>query len=201
MPSLPSNPGILVVGRWRWAAGLLCSMIAAALLAACASAPKSSRLAVDDIEYTAEELAAKLSSSDFLLDRTADSPRISIAITKVENLSTDIIPETDRWYMMVKVRGSQQLDTLRRLRNIVFVVPAEHLRDSQTATEFDREYASGRKPTHEMSATFRSATRAAGQDRTDAYLCELRVTDLTTRELAWTDIVEFKKTAFGKAYD
>lgn len=188
-------------GRWRWAAGLLCSMIAAAIISACASAPKSSRLAVDDIEYTAKELAAKLASSDFLLGRTGDSPRITIAITKVENLSTDIIPESDRWYMMVRVRASQQLDALRRLRNIVFVVPAEHLRHSQSATEFDREYASGRRPTHEMTATFRSATRAAGLDRTDAYLCEIRITDLTTRELAWTDIVEFKKTAFGKSYD
>jgi len=90
---------------------------------------------------------------------------------------------------------------LRRLRNVVFVIPAEHLRGSVSANEFDREYASGRKPTHELEATFRSATRAAGRDRTDFYQCEMRITSLDTREVAWTDMVEFKKAAFGKAYD
>lgn len=170
-------------------------------LGACKTAPKSSRLAVEDIEHTAIELGAKLGGSDFLQGRTPDSPRVAIAITKVENLSTDIIPESDRWYIMARVREGQGLEPLRRLRNVVFVVPMEFLRDSLTPTEFDREYASGRTPTHEMEATFRSATRTAGRDRTDVYLCEMRVTSLDTREIVWTDIVEFKKTAFGKAYD
>lgn len=170
-------------------------------LGACTTAPKSSRLAVEDIEHTAIELGAKLGGSDFLQGRTAESARVAIAITKVENLSMDIIPENDRWYIMARVREGQGLEPLRRLRNVVFVVPMEFLRDSLTPTEFDREYASGRKPTHEMEATFRSATRTAGKDRTDAYLCEMRVTSLDTREIVWTDIVEFKKTAFGKAYD
>lgn len=187
-----------LVRNW-WGLGLV--LAAAAWVGGCSAAPKSSRLAVSDIEHTAVELGAKLGGSDFLQDRTAESPRVVIAITRVENLSTDIIPESDRWYIMARVRDSQGLEPLRRLRNVVFVVPMAFLRDSATATEFDRAYASGRAPTHEMEATFTSATRAAGRDRTDAYLCEMRITSLETREVVWTDIVEFKKTAFGKAYD
>lgn len=190
----------------RLRTAVLCAAAAAigAGLAAtpgCASPkPKSSRLAVDDIAHAARELAARLTESDFLQGRSPESERIVVAISKVENLTADIIPEPDRWYMMVKVRDSASIDALRRLRNIVFVVPREHLGES-VETEFDRAFASGRRPTHEMTATFRGAVRAAGRDRTDAYLCELRITSLDTRELAWTGIVEFKKTAFGRAYD
>lgn len=174
-------------------------LFAAWIIAGCA-VPRSSRLAVADIEHTANELAARLGDSDWLNARTSESPRLVVAITKVENLSTDIIPEADRWYMMSSVRDSAGVEQLRRLRNMVFVVPMEHLGPAQQ-TDVDREYANGRLPTHEMTATFRSATRAAGLARTDAYLCEMRITDLTSRELAWTGIVEFKKEGFGKAYD
>lgn len=167
----------------------------------CASAPRSSTLSVDDIEFTADELVHKLSDSDWLRGRTSGSPRVVIAIQKVENLSSDVIPEPDRWYIMTRLRASRPLEAYRRLYNVAFVIPAEHLAASSAQSEAEREIGAGRRPTHELTATFRSATRSAGLDRTDAYQCECRVTDLASGELVWTDTVEFKKTAFGKAYD
>lgn len=182
------------------AAPPISALVAPALvLAACASAPRSSRLAVDDVEFTAKELAAKLAASEFLAGRSADSPRMTVAIDKLENLTADVLPEREQWYLMARVRDSASMESLRRLRNIVFVVPVH--RAASGATEFDREVASGRRPTHEMGATFHAAVRAAGQDRTDAYLCEMRITSLDTRELVWADSVEFKKSATGRAYD
>ncbi|MBI1190622.1 MAG: hypothetical protein GC200_08105 [Tepidisphaera sp.] len=183
-------------------AGLLAALVAALFLGACAGPPKSSRLSVDDIEVTAQELSAKLTGSDFLANRNADSPRMIVALTKVENLTTDVIPEADEWYIMTRVRASRSMEALKRLKNIVFVVPIEHIRGGAAqASEFDQLVAQGRKPTHEMSATFRSSVRAKGENRTDVYMCDLRITDLTTRELSFADSVEFKKTAVGKAYD
>ncbi|MFA6045521.1 MAG: hypothetical protein WC718_11095 [Phycisphaerales bacterium] len=177
-------------------------VLAAISLGACAGAPKSSRLSVDDVEFTAQELSAKLTDSKFLADRDSESPRMVVAINKVENLTTDVIPEADEWYIMERVRGSRSMEALKRLKNIVFVVPIDHIRGGQAqASEFDRLVALGRKPTHEMSATFRSAVRSSGEHRTDAYLCEMRITDLTSRELVFLESVEFKKTAVGKAYD
>jgi hypothetical protein len=167
----------------------------------CATPRQSTSLSVDDIEETARELAAKLSGSDLLLGRNAESPKMVIAIQKVQNLSTDLIPEPQQWYIMAKIRDSQSIMALRRLRNVAFVIPAEHLRGTGMDRETDQDLGAGRRPTHEMTATFRSATRASGRNRTDVYLCECRVTSLETGELAWTDTVEFKKSAFGKAYD
>jgi len=178
--------------------GGLCNVT---LTPGCATTPRSSTLSVDDIEFTATELTHKLADSDWLRGRSAESPRVVVAIQKVENLSTDLIPEPDRWYMMARLRASRPVETYRRLYNVAFVIPAEHLRDSSMQSEAERELGTGRKPTHELTATFRSATRTAARDRTDAYLCECRVTDLATGELCWADIVEFKKAAFGKSYD
>lgn len=185
----------VVLGALALGAGL-----AAPGVPGCASAPRSSVLSVDDIEFTAGELVHKLSDSDWLRGRTSESLRVVIAIQKVENLSSDVIPEPDRWYILTRLRASRPIETYRRLYNVAFVIPAEHLAGG-TQSEAEREILGGRRPTHELTATFRSATRIAGLDRTDAYQCECRVTDLASGELVWTDTVEFKKTAFGKAYD
>jgi hypothetical protein len=184
-----------IIRRRELLAWAMCSV--GAVLSTCSGGgPKSSRLETADIEFTARELAAKLSASDFLRERTADSPRITIAITRVENLSADVIPEADRWYLMARVRDSQGVQELLRLRNVVFLLPAvyEQAVNAEVAPESTR-------PTHEMLATLHSSTRSAGRDRTDAYLCEMRITRLDTGEVVWSDIVEFKKTAFGKSYD
>lgn len=187
--------------RFSRAARAAYSVVLAGVVAGgCASEPRSSRLSVDDVEFTAQELSAKLTDSKFLADRSSQSPRMVVAINKVENLTTDVIPEADEWYIMERVRDSRPMEALRRLKNIVFVVPIDHIRGGQ-ASEFDTLVAMGRKPTHEMSATFRSAVRSSGENRTDAYMCDMKITDLATRELVFGESVEFKKTAVGKAYD
>lgn len=171
------------------------------ILPGCASTPaQSTRLTTDDLQTVTIEMAERLRGSDFLRDRTTDSPRIIVAIQKVENLSMDIITEGERWYLLERVVGSNPIMSLRQSRNIGFVIPAERVQKTREVTG-DSEFAKGRAPTHEMTATFRSVTRAAGLDRTDLYACEYRVTELSTGKISWTDVFEFKRAAAGKAYD
>jgi hypothetical protein len=183
---------------------VLCALmlvVPLAVLPGCASSPpQSTRLTTDDLQTVTIEMAERLRGSDFLRDRTADSPRIIVAIQKVENLSMDIITEGERWYLLERVVGSNPIMSLRQSRNIGFVIPAERVQKTREVTG-DSEFARGRAPTHEMTATFRSVTRAAGLDRTDLYACEYRVTELASGKIAWTDVFEFKRAAAGKAYD
>ncbi len=171
------------------------------LLVGCAGVPKSSRLTVGDFEATASELAAKLEASDLLSDRTPDSPRWTIAIDKVENLSSDVISESEQWWLVYGVRDAQPMRALRETRNVVWVIPAEQLAMLRTSGYDVAQSGSERSPTHTMSGTFRSATRTASLDRTDVYRCEFRITDLATGEQVWADSVEFKRIARGKAWD
>jgi hypothetical protein len=180
---------------------LLSVLILGACLAGCAGAPKSTQMTSDDLEVTTAAMAQQLSGSRFLADRGPDSERMVIAINKVENLTSDLMPVGEQWMLMERVKGSLPIVELGKQKNIAFVIPAEHLREGRARGTLPEEYASERKPTHEMSATFISGTRMAGKDRTDAYLVEYRITDLATGELVWNGTFEFKRAAAGLAYD
>lgn len=175
---------------------------AAAAVTGCATAQaKTTRLTVDDLEFTANELADKLRGSAFLANRSPSSPPMVVTVSKVENLSSDIIPEAEQWWLIHRLRNAQSVRTLSRDRNITFVIPIERLKAGRETEVFDDATAAGRAPTHEMTATFRSATRTAGVHRTDVYLCDLRITDLSDATLDFSDGVEFKRAAVGKSYD
>lgn len=186
------------MGRARlWVIAGACALAAGG----CAAPARSTAITVGDIQETAAEMAAKLRASDFLKERGPGSPRMVIAIQKVENLTMDLIPEADRWYLMDKVRSSFSLTELSKEKNIAFVIPAEKLRAARERGTLDETFAAERSPTHEMTATLRSVTRTAGQARTDLYLCEYRITDLADGALEWSDAFEFKRAALGRAYD
>jgi hypothetical protein len=188
--------GIVRIAAAMIAGGFLVGLGGCAMLP-----PRSSALSADDIVFTAAELATKLRGSDFLKERGPESERMVVAIHRVENLTTDIIPESDQWFLMAKVRDSESMRVLAAQKNIRFVIPAEQLARAKRVGALPDEAALARNPTHEMTATFRSATRAAGLDRTDAYQCECRITSIGDGALAWVDVVEFKKVAFGRSYD
>lgn len=188
----------------RWMSILIAGVLLGAVmaLAGCASAQaKTTTLSASDLEATSTEIAAKLRASDFLKDRGPGSPRMVIAINKVENLTSDLIPSSEQWWLMQRVRDSIGIQTLSKELNVKFVIPAKFLREARRKGTLPEDAALERNPTHEMSATFRTATRTAKLDRTDAYLCEYRITDLRDGTLDWSDSFEFKRTAFGRSYD
>lgn len=190
---------LLLAGAHLLASAIVLAGVAT--LGGCASTPRRSTLTVEDFEETTRVMADRLRGSDLLAARTGESPRMVIAIAKVQNLTSDLIPESQQWYLMKRVQGSLPIGTLSRERNVAFVIPREQLDAALAANSLDAGTGAARRPTHEMTATFHSATRDAGKDRTDAYLVEYRITDLATGELKWTETFEFKREAVGRAYD
>lgn len=174
---------------------------AAVFLQGCAGTPKSTQLTTSDMDATTAAMAQKLGASPFLAERTPESPRVVIAINKVENLTSDLIPESEEWMLMERVRGSLPIVDLGKQKNAAFVIPAEHLRSGRARGNLPRGFAMERQPTHEMTATFHSGTRDKGKARTDAYLIEYRITDLSSGALVWDETFEFKRVAAGLAYD
>jgi len=173
------------------------------LLCGCASTQsRSTRLTTEDVRAMAVEMAASMASSDFLRERDAGSPRMVVALDHVENLSSDVVPVSEQWYLMERVRSSLPLATLGSERNIAFVIPAEQM--NQLRDRVGAEAAllgAGRAPTHAMRGVIRSVTRASGVHRTDLYSFEVRVIDLGTGRIDWADSFEFKRAAVGLAYD
>lgn len=163
---------------------------------------RSTRLTTEDVKEMAEQLAASMASSDFLRDRSPQSPRMVIALDRVENLSSDVVPVSEQWYLMERVRASTPLASLGTQRNIGFVIPVEHLNQLRDRVGAEAALAgAGRTPTHAMRGVLRSVTRASGVYRTDLYSFETRVIDLETGRIEWSDSFELKRAAVGLAYD
>jgi hypothetical protein len=190
-------------GRWSLTIAIALGLGLGATATGCASAPggpSSTRLTADDLREITAQMATKLRASDFLGTRTPDSPPITVAIQRVSNLSSDVIPVSEQWWLMERVRNSLPIVELGKDRNFAFLIPAERLEELR-ALGFEAGVGSQRNPTHVMDAVFRSVTRSADAARTDLYMCEYRITDITSGELAWADSFEFKRAAFGRSWD
>ncbi len=175
----------------------------AAWVTGCASAPggaSSTRLTVDDLREITAQMAAKLRDSDFLVSRTPESEPITVAIQRVTNMSSDLIPQSEQWWLMERVRNSLPIIELGKQRNLAFLIPAERVEELRQLG-FEPGLMSERRPTHVMDAVFRSVTRSGGAARTDLYMCEYRITGIDTGELVWADSFEFKRAAFGRSWD
>lgn len=169
---------------------------------ACASTQKTTRLTTDDVKELAVQMAASLAQSDLLKERSPASERIVVAMDKVENLSSDVVPVSEQWYLMEGIRASSPIDALRAQRNVVFVIPAAQLQQLKDRVGAEAALAgAGRDPSHAMRGVLRSVTRTAGVDRTDLYSFETRLIDLGSGDVVWSDSFEIKRAAVGKQYD
>lgn len=185
---------------------LVMSMLLATLAVAasgCATTPsRSTRLTTDDVKEMAVQLAASLASSDFFRERSPASDRMVIAMDNVQNLSSDLVPVSEQWYLMERIRASTPLASLGSQRNIAFVIPADNLHQLKDRVGAEAALAgAGRSPTHALRGVLRSVTRSAGVDRTDLYSFEARVVDLTSGAVLWSDSFELKRAAVGRQYD
>ena len=185
---------------WRGAWAVSCALVVGGLAAGCAggtTAP-STRLRMADFQAMTAALAADLSGSHLLVDRSPTSPVMTIAMDRVENLTSDLITEGEGWYLMDRVRDSQDLLSLSEERNVRFVIPAART-GANRAIEPDAFEL--RAPTHAMRATIRSLTRQALVDRTEFYDIEYRVMDLDTGITEWTGTYPIKRAAVGREWD
>ena len=95
-------------GRHR-ITGFCALLIVGLTLAGCASSgPRSTRITQSDLDATVSEMVASLAGSDFLRNRTADSPPIVIVTNKVENLTDDVIPISEQWMLVARLQSEYE---------------------------------------------------------------------------------------------
>lgn len=164
---------------------------------------RTTRMTADDLDVMSQALANSLAASEAVVNRTPDSPLWVITINKVQNLSSDVMTESEQWSVMARIRSSLPIQELWRQKNIRFVIPAQRLHALQNSSQSPSTATAGsrRQPTHEMSATFRSVTRAQARKRTDLYYCEFHLVGLNTSERVWSDKFEYKRAAAGHVWD
>lgn len=193
--TMPQRPQWVVVAVAVW---LFCGGVG------CATWPHTTRMTADDLDTMSRELAASLAASDAFAGRNRDSPLWVVSINKVENLSSDVMTEAEQWSVMARLRSSLPIQALWDQKNVRFVIPADRLEALRASGELDGvagRVGDQRRPTHEMTATFRSITRADARSRTELYYCEFSLIDLAAGEPVWTDRFEYKRAATGHVLD
>lgn len=161
-------------------------------------------MTASDLTHMSTAMAQSLAQSDALAQRGPTSEPWYITVNKVMNLSSDVMTASEQWLVIARLRAELPLLALREQKNITFVLPAERvaqLRNHPDYVEYDERFGSERQVTHEMSATFRSITRAQAKDRTEVYYAEFEVVDLATGSPVWSDRFEFKREARGHVWD
>lgn len=167
----------------------------------CAQKSSTSRLTTDDLQTITTEMAESLRSSDFLRDRNPESSEMIITIQSVQNLSSDLIPTSEQWYLVERVVDSMPVRELSSEKNIRFVRAADKVRQAEQRENVRLDYAGQRAPTHILTATYTSVVRTTADERTDAYYCEYSIVDRASGQVVWLDKFEFKREAFGLSWD
>jgi len=209
---IASIPRLRPASRWSSPRGFfmhtriaLC-LLTTMLLTGCGSSkPQSTRMTAEDLTEMSEAMAQSLAQSDALRDRTAGSTPWVISIDRVQNLTKDIITESERWYVIQRLRSSLPIRAMSQQKNITFVIPRERLdairNNPKIDVSDDPNFGSQRTPTHQMNAKFIGGERADATNRTDTYYCEFEIMNLATGVPEWTDRFEYKRTAKGHVWD
>lgn len=191
------------------AAGLaLSALLMAGVFVGCAPAERTTRMTAADLIESTELMAQSLRKSNWLAERDAASPTAVVVINRVQNLSSDVIPLSEQWMVVARVRNQLPLVELAQQKNVRFVITPERQR-MLSDMGFDAEMGDTTlEATHVMTATFLSAARASRDlakgltdRRTDLYYLEYAITGVDSREVVWTDRFEFQRQAKGLLID
>ena len=170
----------------------------------CVGARESARFTVDDVELIGNEMAAKLAGSDLLRGRGRESETLWVTMQPASNETlNERLTSGERWLLVDRVVDARMMMALRREKNIRFVRPAEFVRNDSITQEQtagagagvgDNVMPPGRKPTHVLTATVKSAVRNAGMDATVGYFVNYKLTRLSDAIIVWADDIAWKRT-------
>lgn len=175
--------------------------VLAIVLAGCGGQSRSTRLVSDDLLEASSSMAEQLAASDWLAGRSASDDVVIVAIDRVENLSSDVIPSGEQWLMVDRLRAGLPMQQLSVDRAVKFVIPAERLKELRGSSAEFADVGLERSPTHRMGGVIRSVTRVGGGGRTDLYVFDCVIEDLMQGATVWTGSFEVKRLAFGRGWD
>jgi hypothetical protein len=109
--------------------------------------------------------------------------------------------------LIARVQSSLPIRTMADQKNIVFQLPPEEIAMLRQRG-FEVPLTPESLPTHVMTATFRSSTRARREPeagfvdlRKDYYLLQYEIFEIQSKKLEWDGRFEFAREAFGLAID
>lgn len=170
--------------------------------------PRTTRLADADLTQAVLTVRDQLAGSAFLTSRDAGSPEARLVVRRVENLSTDRIPEAEQWSLVSRVLAAEGMQDLLRSKIITVQLPPEKVRLLERGGLTFGEFQQESWPTHLLEAQIASATRAGsltgGRDadiRKEYYLLSFTIEEVQSRALLWQGTTEVAREVWGSVVD
>ncbi len=194
--------------------GLKCSAFALAFAASvlgggcAANKPQTSRYKASDIDFTSVEIVQKWAESDFMKNRTPDSPRIRLMPSEMENRSSDRLSRVDQRAAVAKVVNDPGIQQLLRDKAIDVLWSMEEVALLKRHGIAVPALEPGDQPTHVFRAEFASIPRAAAakegekaNERIDRFFVTYSIVEIPSRRIDWSDTIEFARAAHGVLAD
>lgn len=129
-------------------------------------------------------------------------------IRRVENLSTDRIPEAEQWALVSRVLSAPAMQDTLRAKNITVQLPPEKVRLLENGGLTFGELGPESWPTHMLESQIASATRAGsaagGRDadvRKEYYLLSFVIEEIQSRTLLWQGDTQVAREVRGSVID
>ncbi|GJM17809.1 MAG: hypothetical protein DHS20C14_00220 [Phycisphaeraceae bacterium] len=190
--------------------GAVC-VLAGALAGGCATKQRtgSTRFTVSDVEFSAGELRRELLAAELLAGRSRDSQPFVIMAGDAVNLSSERLPEADRWGVVSMILYDPEVRAAFEATNVfVHLTPEKrmlfrrYVLPGSSADPYDLP-----ADTHLFNVAFRSIQRAAAvaggvaDARKDVFVVDAQITDLATGRVVWSGETSFARQARGLLLD
>ncbi|MCA9292661.1 MAG: hypothetical protein KDA20_02475 [Phycisphaerales bacterium] len=175
--------------RWTGIMGALCAAGVFALGACATPRINTTMLDARDIVSMTDAMLESLARDPAIGQRPDSSAPWIVTLDRAENMTEHPMSENERWTAMARLRAKLAESSFAHEHALIFILPGEEWRRLEPA----QAAASTRlQPTHALRATFWSDTQSNRRQRTDAYLCTFRLSELTTGAILWEDAFELE---------
>ncbi len=156
---------------------------------------------VDLVDMT-NNLSESFAHDEIINSRTSDDSPWVISLNDVVNNTQQIIPESERWLYVARLRSRLAQSDCSARHNMIWVVPPEGIQRIDDENTGSSSLAEQRlTPTHLLTGEFVALTNTSHTGRSDTYVCDYQLVDLQSGLIVWEDAWEVKRYASGLTYD
>ena len=147
-------------------------------------------------------LSGSFAHDELINARTnTDDPWV-ISISDIVNNTQQIIPESERWLYIARLRSCLAQTDCSDQHNLIWILPPEGYQQIDAERKGAPSLFEQRMPpTHLLTGEFVALTNTSSFGRADAYICDYQLVDLETGRIVWEDAWEVKRYAPGTTYD
>ena len=180
------------------------SILISALLAGCGGAPKAKTTFLNSVDLVAmtDRMAQSFATDEVIGRRAATDQPWVISIFRVTNHTNQIIRDSEKWLYVARLRSMLAQSNIAKERSIIWVMPPERWKMvSEELGVSEEPYGLRMNPTHQLTAEFHALTNTSAKGRTDMYVCDYQLLDLSSGAIVWEGSYEVKRAISGKTYD